>query len=213
MLNVAVIGTVRDDSGHLQSGSYTVEYKDRNVLVGPIATDNNQISFNVGDNTHLGCNGTMRQNEVMYVNFTNTAKTKFARRIHACGSENVILLDTIAKEDWGLTSALTVDEIEDGVYRLSNVCTGDMNIFRIYICGKSVFELNPADCDWKLVKTIESIDDYIDVTFAKSIRAKIEVETVSQGHTSNLESTIVDITVGFDQLEAIGNMPYFIEWE
>jgi len=212
MLNVTVIGTVRDDSGHLQSGNYTVEYKDRDVLVGPIATENSQINFNVGDNTHLGCNGTMRYGEVMYVEFTNNAGNKNARCIHQYAGENVIKLDATCKESWNLVSSLIIEEQEDGVYRLNSVCTGDTNIFRIYICGKSIFETNPSDCDWKLVKTINSTTDFIDVAFAKSIRAKIEVETTKDGHTSNLETTVIDTVISMNQLDIV-NMPYFIEWE
>ena len=212
MLNVTVVGTVRDDSGHLQSGSYTVEYKDRGVTSPTMMTDNSQINFNIGDHTHLGCGGTMRAGEVLYVNFTNDAGTKSARRIHTYNGENVILLDVVSKEDWGLSSLLTVDEISDGVYRLSSVCTGGTNVFRVYICGKSVFEDNPINCDWKLVRTIETNEHYVDVVFAKSIKAKIEVESVLAGHTGNLDDTVVDVTVGYDIVDPAAQQ-YFLEWE
>lgn len=212
MLNVTVIGTVRDDSGHLQSGSYTVEYKDRNKVVGPITTDNSQISFNIGDHSHLGCTGTMRDGEVVYVEFKNEAGTKFARRRHICSGESVVRLDTISKEDWGLSSLLTVNEIEDGVYRLNSACTGESNTFRIYVCGKGSFNNNPADCDWHLVRIIDTTEDYVDVVFARSVFAKIEAESSTSEHVGNTDYTTLDARITYVAPGVI-IQPYTIEWE
>ncbi|MEA3451589.1 MAG: hypothetical protein U9Q83_06755 [Bacteroidota bacterium] len=192
MLNVTVIGTVRDDNGHLQSGNYTVEYKDRNVTTEIIETNNSQISYNVGDHTHLGCDGTLRNGDIMYINFTNTAGTKFCRKIHIHSNENVVILDSIiAKENWGLISSISLENIGDGNFRLHNVRTGDINIFRIYICSESIFENNPNNYKWKLTKTIETVEDFVDISFDKSVRFKAEVETITSGHTSNLSSDIL----------------------
>lgn len=204
MLNVTVVGTVRDDSGHLQSGSYWVEYKGRRVTSSS-TTDNSQVNFNVGDHDHLGCNGTMRYGDVMYVVFENESGTKKARRVHTHQGENVVKLDIVSKADWGLNVNLESEDLGGGMFRFKSNGTGDTNVFRVYVCGESVFDVDSVVTDWKLVKTIESEEDVIEVAFSKSVKVKVEVEAVTEGHVSELGSVELDVVVR--------SKVFMIEWE
>lgn len=205
MLNVTVIGTVKDEYGYLQSGTYQVIYKDREVISPIISTDNNQIGFSIGDHNHLGCNGTMRKGDVFYVDFQNYSGTKTAKRMYEYNDENVIILNTVAKDDWGLSVNLNVDLISGGTYRLMSNGTGIDNIFRVYICSNSMFETDKTEDSWKLSKTIKTTEKSIDIEFTKSTKTKIEVETVTDGHTSGVDHKIVEVTVQ--------NEIHYIEWE
>ena len=211
MLNVTVIGTVRDSEGHLQNGTYTVEYKGRDIKTLPIDTDNYQINFNIGDKTHLGCSGTMRNDEVMYINFTNNAGSKFARQIYEYSGENVIFADLVCKDNWGLTTNISVDTISEGVRKLCSNGTGDVNIFRVYICLNNIFAKDSIH-NWKLAKTIKTTEDCIDIGFVKSAYVRVEVETTIDKYTSELSSVEFAVHIR-DTLPTYMPKMYMIEWE
>lgn len=209
MLNVTVVGNVYDESGFRLDCQYSTEYKDRDVVGPTRSTSEKQLNFNVGDPTELGCQGTMRSVEVMYLNLYTDTRSARQRILYA--GESVLVNDVVLKPSYGLEVSLVVSEVDYGVYRLTSNSTAGSRYY-VYVCSNSIFDPETEDYAWKLVKTIDSQETYEDVVFCKSVKAKIECEAFEGSYVSAVSSEIVDIQISTAD-PTVAVQPLYIDWE
>jgi len=179
MLNVVVAGKVKDEDGYSVDCNYTVEYKNRHIISGSEETDDHTVYYNIGDPTHLGEHGTLRNGDVMYVNMkqysnNNIIRSSRKRLIYSNGP--VFLFDAVLTN---VTNDTNIDlkKIYNSKFEINNNSNSFKKMYIDILINSSDISIYDTN---KLI-SVQSFDvdnKHIVVEFLSSGKYKIMIDTI-----------------------------------
>jgi len=213
MLNVSCVANVYDGTSNRIDCWYQVTYYGRDKITPVEQTYHKPATFNVGDLTQLGVDGTLKIGDILTIEFwqgdedkSNVIRsgTKYLRY----DGRNTIVFDAVLDENKNLDNVVNVANAYEE-YTFTNTVSGDytmeQSVWLVSVMPTDMY-VESNDGNWKLLEVIEQSDVELVLTFLKTGIYKVECYTVCEDKETRLALVIVDV-------ETVGESVQYIEWE
>jgi len=209
MLNVTVVSNLYDSSGNRIDCWYSVTYKTADITTPEVFSTLRQINFNVGDPNHLGKEGTLVTDDILYLHLryedSYGVTHKVSKRITYTGGSTIVLTSRFPSDTCNLDLDYTVD-IDTYTVKAS-ADNAETYYFTVY--GNSTDVYKEATPRTIIIDTVDTGTDSIRLTFNNNGTYTVECDAV------DTEGNVITSSILLTDVKTINSNTdtCLVEWE